>query len=72
MSCNNTGYSGRQALFELVTIDSELQTLIHEGAGELELEKAVRRTVLSLRGAGFKLVSDGITTIEEVLRVTSV
>tara|TARA_B100001093_G_C26844405_1_gene1022086 strand:- start:701 stop:2179 length:1479 start_codon:yes stop_codon:yes gene_type:complete len=72
VSCSNTGYSGRQALFELVTIDSELQTLIHEGAGELELEKAVRRTVLSLREAGFKLVSDGITTIEEVLRVTSV
>ena len=72
MSCNNTGYSGRQALFELVTIDSELQTLIHDGAGELELEKAVRQTVPSLREAGFELVLSGSTTIEEVLRVTSV
>ena len=72
MSCNNTGYSGRQALFELVTIDSELQTLIHDGAGELELEKAVRQTVPSLREAGFELVLNGSTTIEEVLRVTSV
>ena len=71
-SCNNTGYSGRQALFELVTIDSELQTLIHDGAGELELEKAVRQTVPSLREAGFELVLNGATTIEEVLRVTSV
>ena len=69
--CNNTGYAGRQALFELVTVDAELQTLIHENAGELELEAAVRKSVPSIRDAGFKLVVEGGTTIEEVLRVTS-
>ena len=70
--CNSTGYAGRQALFELVTVDSSLQTLIHENAGEIELEAKIREQVPSIREAGFGLVRDGLTTIEEVLRVTSV
>jgi len=70
--CNSTGYAGRQALFELVTVDAPLQTLIHENAGEIELEASIRRQVPSIRQAGLKLVCDGVTTIEEVLRVTSV
>ena len=70
--CNSTGYAGRQALFELVTVDSSLQTLIHENTGEIELETKIREQVPSIREAGFGLVRDGLTTIEEVLRVTSV
>ena len=70
--CNSTGYAGRQALFELVTVDFSLQTLIHENAGEIELEAKIREQVPSIREAGFGLVRDGLTTIEEVLRVTSV
>ena len=70
--CTSTGYAGRQALFELVTVDSSLQTLIHENAGEIELEAKIREQVPSIREAGFGLVRDGLTTIEEVLRVTSV
>jgi general secretion pathway protein E len=70
--CNSTGYSGRQALFELVTVDSSLQTLIHENAGEIDLETKIREQVPSIREAGFDLVRNGMTTIEEVLRVTSV
>ena len=70
--CNNTGYSGRQALFELVSVGADLQTLIHENAGEIDLEAAIRKTVPSIRDAGFELVRRGVTTIEEVLRVTSV
>ncbi|MDG1820213.1 MAG: type II secretion system ATPase GspE [Porticoccaceae bacterium] len=70
--CNNTGFIGRQALFELVTVSPELQTLIHENAGELELENLIRRTIPSIRDAGFDLVREGVTTVEEVLRVTSV
>tara|TARA_R110002110_G_scaffold147129_1_gene337255 strand:- start:68684 stop:70153 length:1470 start_codon:yes stop_codon:yes gene_type:complete len=69
--CNGTGFQGRQALFELVTIDAELQNLIHEDAGELALEEAVRRKTPSIREAGFEQVRLGNTTIEEVLRVTS-
>jgi len=55
-----------------VTVDAQLQTLIHENAGEIELEANIRQTVPSIREAGFSLVRDGFTTIEEVLRVTSV
>jgi len=70
--CNNTGFIGRQALFELVTVSAELQSLIHENAGEIELEQAIRQHVPSIREAGFELVRQGATTVEEVLRVTSV
>ena len=71
-NCNGTGYSGRQALFELVSVDANLQRLIHEQAGEIELENAIREDVPSIREAGFALVREGITTTAEVLRVTSV
>jgi general secretion pathway protein E len=71
-ACNNTGFIGRQALFELVTVNASLQTLIHENAGEIELEQSIREDVPSIREAGFELVRQGVTTVEEVLRVTSV
>ena len=70
--CNGTGYLGRQALFELVSVDATLQRLIHEQAGEIELENAIREDVPSIREAGFAVVREGITTTAEVLRVTSV
>jgi general secretion pathway protein E len=70
-ACNNTGFLGRQALFELVSVDSPLQKLIHRNAGEIELEESIRQRVVSIREAGFELVRQGITTVEEVLRVTS-
>tara|TARA_S200000501_G_scaffold123200_1_gene116231 strand:+ start:5144 stop:6685 length:1542 start_codon:yes stop_codon:yes gene_type:complete len=70
--CNWTGYSGRQALFELVPVASSLQRLIHEQAGEIELESSIRSEVPSIREAGFDLVREGITTTAEVLRVTSI
>jgi len=70
--CNNTGFAGRQAMFELVTVDAPLQSLIHENAGEIELEESIRQRVPSIRDAGFELVRQGVTTVEEVLRVTSV
>ncbi|MDG1310751.1 MAG: type II secretion system ATPase GspE [Porticoccaceae bacterium] len=70
--CNNTGFAGRQALFELVTVDAPLQSLIHANAGEIEIEESIRQRVPSIRDAGFELVRQGVTTVEEVLRVTSV
>jgi len=69
--CNSTGFSGRQALFELVSVDASLQTLIHNNAGEIELEESIRSRVPSIRQAGLDLVCEGVTTIEEVLRITS-
>jgi len=55
-----------------VTVNAELQSLIHKNAGEIELEQSIRQEVPSIREAGFNLVREGVTTIEEVLRVTSV
>lgn len=69
--CNQTGFAGRQAIFELVVVDPPLQALIHDNAGELALEEQIRTAVPSLRSAGLDLVAAGATTIEEVLRVTS-
>lgn len=69
--CSNTGFMGRLALFELVELDTEMQTLVHENAGEVVLEKVIREKVPSIRDAGFEQVRNGVTTIEEVLRVTS-
>ena len=71
-SCKHSGYDGRQALFELVKVDAYLQSIIHEGSGEMDLETAIRQTVPSIREEGLRLVEKGITAIEEVLRVSSV
>lgn len=70
--CNHTGFDGRQGLFELVLLDEEMQRLVHDQAGELELEACFRKQVPSMVEAGHELVRQGKTTLEEVLRVTSV
>jgi len=68
--CNHTGYRGRQGIFELVTIDEKTRAMIHEGVGELQIEKHARKKGFSIREDGKRRVIEGITTIEEVLRVT--
>jgi len=71
-NCNHTGFEGRQGLFELVLLDENMQRLVHDQAGEFELEQCIRDQVPSMVEAGYELVRQGKTTIEEVLRVTSV
>lgn len=71
-NCNHTGFDGRQGLFELVLLDDRMQRLVHDQAGELELEDCIRGQVPSMVEAGYDLVRQGKTTLEEVLRVTSV
>lgn len=69
--CNWTGFEGRQAIMEIVDVSEVLQKLVHDGAGETELEKEIRQSVASFVEEGFRLVEAGITSVEEVLRVTS-
>lgn len=69
--CNNTGFTGRQGIYELAVMDGEIQTLIHDGVSEVELEEAIHKKVPSIRENGFALIREGKTTFEEVLRVTS-
>ncbi|MCL4456617.1 MAG: type IV-A pilus assembly ATPase PilB [Nitrospirae bacterium] len=69
--CNNTGYRGRIAVHEIVPIKDELKELILQGASAADIKKeAVRLGMSTLRQSGLKKVMDGITTIEEILRVT--
>ncbi len=70
-TCNNTGYKGRVALYEVMPISDEIKELILAGATSLEIKKeAVRLGMLTLRMAGITKIKEGVTTIEEVLRCT--
>jgi type IV pilus assembly protein PilB len=69
--CNKTGYKGRCGLYEVMEITDELRELILVGASALELRrKAIEEGMITLRGSGLRKITDGVTTIEEVLRET--
>ncbi len=65
------GYRGRTGIYELVSINDRLRKLIHEGAPEQQLEDEARRSTPPLRANGMEKVRAGVTSLEEVLRVTS-
>jgi len=68
-ACNYQGYRGRSGIFELVMIDDAMKNLIHDGAGEHELDKQARtRSRSMLQNAREKAIS-GETSLEEVVRV---
>jgi len=69
-NCNMTGYQGRTGIYELVSMDDSLRTMIHDGAGEHELENHARKTSPGIREDGRRKILEGLTTLEEVLRVT--
>lgn len=67
--CNQLGYRGRQGIYEIIEIDEQLKTQIHDKAGEQELEQYARKLGPSIRQDGIRKVLAGSTTIEELLRV---
>ena len=69
-ACNHSGYSGRTGIYELVVIDEGLRSMIHDLASEHDLERHARTLSASIRADGIRLVLEGVTTLEEVLRVT--
>jgi general secretion pathway protein E/type IV pilus assembly protein PilB len=70
--CLKTGYKGRTGIFEVVVVDDDMRELIKAKASPREYRQILRkRGVSSLRRVGFQRVKDGITTIEEVVRVTT-
>lgn len=70
-ACNRTGYKGRIALYEVMPVKDELKELILQGASGADIKKeAVRLGMSTLRQSGIKKVMDGVTTMEEILRVT--
>ena len=68
--CNFKGYRGRTGIHELLVVDDKVRELIHDGKGEQAIEKYIRQSTPSIRRDGFDKVLAGITTLEEVLRVT--
>ena len=70
--CRMSGYSGRLGLFRIVDINDKLRQMIIEGASEAEMNKEVSLMGIGeLRQQGVRRVVDGITTVDEVLRVTA-
>lgn len=69
--CNNTGYKGRVGLFELMIMNDELRDLIMGNTSTDELrDLAVKHGMVPLRTFGMRLVKQGITTLDEVVRET--
>lgn len=69
--CANTGYSGRVAIQQVMGVDAKIEDLIARGATSLEIEKIARENgMTSLREDGWQKALQGITSVDEVLRVT--
>jgi general secretion pathway protein E len=69
--CFHSGYKGRHGIYELMPVSHAIKRQLSKNADALELRKlALEEGMLPLRANGTLLVKDGITTIEEVLRVT--
>jgi len=70
-NCNNTGYAGRTAIYEVMPIKKELQDLVLRNVSTADLkQEAVLLGMTTLRQSGIRKVIEGTTSVEEVLRVT--
>jgi len=71
LACNKTGFQGRTGIYELVTVNDELRGLVHRSASEEELRKSAQRNGFrSMREDGQRWVQAGVTSLDEVVRVT--
>ncbi len=72
-NCNNTGYKGRQGLYEIMVLDDAMRDLVvqHASTQQIRLE-CKKRGMRTLRESGLMAIYDGVTTIEEVVRETIV
>ncbi|PIE19937.1 MAG: type IV-A pilus assembly ATPase PilB [Proteobacteria bacterium] len=71
-TCNDTGYKGRVALYEVMTMGEELKEMVLQGASTAELKaEAIRLGMQTLRMAGIRKIIEGVTTPEEVIRVSA-
>jgi general secretion pathway protein E/type IV pilus assembly protein PilB len=71
-SCRNTGFSGRLAIMEICLMTETLQEKINMRATAMELKaQALKDGMVPMRHYGFRKVSEGVTTLEEVMTVTA-
>ena len=69
--CMQTGYSGRVAIYEIAMVSDAMRNAIHDGRGLPAMRRlAKKEAMVSLRQDGARHVAAGITTIDEVLRVS--
>ena len=68
--CNFQGYRGRTGIYDLLFVNEEIRDAIHNGVAESAIEKMAREFSPSIRANGRDQVLAGLTTVEEVLRVT--
>ena len=69
-TCGNTGYKGRMAIHEVMTVTEEIERMVAENASSEEMGRLARQQgMLTLREDGMEKVRQGLTSIEEVLRV---
>ena len=66
----NAGYKGRTGIYELVPLDETLRRMIHDNASEAEMERHARTRTPSITVDGWAKCVAGITSVDEVLRVT--
>ncbi|MGE3539981.1 MAG: GspE/PulE family protein [Candidatus Tectimicrobiota bacterium] len=70
--CRNTGYLGRSGIYEIMRIDENVRELIRQNAGSGALQQAAKKAGMkTLRDSALRRVLEGVTTVEEALRVTS-
>ena len=71
--CRNTGYYGRTGIFELLPIDNAIRDLIDRGEDFIKIkEMAIKRGMRTLRQSALRKLAEGVTTFEEVIRVTGI
>ena len=69
--CNHTGYKGRIGIYEILSASSAIQNLIIKGATSEEIQnKAIEENMITMQLDGFVKVLRGLTSVEEILRVT--
>jgi len=70
-TCNDTGYKGRSGIYELLAISDPIRALINERAPAVVMrQKAIELGMATIRDDGLRLIFDGRTTVEEVVRYT--
>jgi len=70
--CNGTGFRGRVALYEVMPVKEDLKDLVLRGGSAIDVKReAIRLGMKTLRQSGLSKIEEGVTTLEEVLRVTA-
>jgi type II secretory ATPase GspE/PulE/Tfp pilus assembly ATPase PilB-like protein len=70
-ACNDTGYRGRLALYEVLEMDDDLSDAAIKGLSNQEIKAIARRNgMMTLRDSGIAKIMEGITTVSEVVSVT--